>query len=162
MDALAGDRATAMLLLGFSSSTILTPTRSPRAKTPGIHSWMGLLGSPRTWLYHRHLLQLYLPFYSGKFSWYFLFQLTPVSVLWCSVTKTSRKPGRQRIFYPSLPKFYYLGVNVAPKFNMYPFRLPVLKYCLYLHTIQKSNSSITLLVTDLKAIILFFLPYSKQ
>lgn len=50
-------------LLGcFSSSTTLTPAASPRAKTPGIHSWMDLLGSHKAWLYHRHLLQLYLPF----------------------------------------------------------------------------------------------------
>lgn len=51
-----------MALSCFSSSTTLTPAASPRVKTPGMHPQMGLLGSHRAWLYHRHLLQLYLPF----------------------------------------------------------------------------------------------------
>lgn len=112
---LAGPRAIVIVLLDFSSSTILTPTASPRAKTPGIHSWMGLLGSPRAWLYHRHFLQLYLPFYSCKFCWYFLFQLTPVSVLWFSVTKTSGNPGRQRSFFPQSPSVLRLRCECSPK-----------------------------------------------
>jgi len=43
MDAVAGARTIVTALLGFSSSTVLTPTASLTAKTAGMHSWMSLL-----------------------------------------------------------------------------------------------------------------------
>lgn len=46
--ALAEIRATVLPLVLLLQSTTLTPAASPRAKTAGMHSWMGLLGSEQS------------------------------------------------------------------------------------------------------------------